>query len=116
MGLGFVACGTLEKTGHPGQAFGIPAWKRGFDLCVVLLLFPCVLVPMLLIACLIKLVSKGPVFFGQPRIGYRGRPFTCWKFRTMNMHADHSAHECYTRRLINGTNLPMQKLDLCGDP
>lgn len=36
-----------------------------------------------LVALLIKLDDGGPVFFRQKRIGYRGRPFRIWKFRTM---------------------------------
>jgi exopolysaccharide biosynthesis polyprenyl glycosylphosphotransferase len=36
-----------------------------------------------LIALAVKLDSRGPVFFAQRRIGFRGRPFTLLKFRTM---------------------------------
>ena len=42
----------------------------------------------LLIALLIKLDSPGPVLYRQTRIGYRGRPFTLYKFRTMVVGAD----------------------------
>ena len=37
---------------------------------------------------LIKLDSKGPVFFGQTRVGKNGRKFTCYKFRSMYMDAE----------------------------
>ncbi len=37
----------------------------------------------LIIASLIKLTSKGPVFFTQERIGLNGKRFRMWKFRTM---------------------------------
>jgi lipopolysaccharide/colanic/teichoic acid biosynthesis glycosyltransferase len=37
----------------------------------------------LLVAVLVKLDSPGPAFFCQPRMGYRGRVFTVFKFRTM---------------------------------
>ncbi len=62
--------------------------KRTFDLVsagigVVLL------VPLLaLLALLIKAEDGGPVFFRQERVGYRGRPFRIWKFRTMIRDAE----------------------------
>jgi lipopolysaccharide/colanic/teichoic acid biosynthesis glycosyltransferase len=42
------------------------------------------LAPLLvLLALLVKTEDGGPVFFRQERVGYRGRPFLMWKFRTM---------------------------------
>jgi exopolysaccharide biosynthesis polyprenyl glycosylphosphotransferase len=43
---------------------------------------------LLLIALLIKLTSKGPVFFKQQRVGLRGRTFYMYKFRTMVVNAE----------------------------
>ena len=42
----------------------------------------------LLLAALIKLDSPGPAIFTQKRVGYRGRPFTLYKFRTMVVGAE----------------------------
>ena len=42
-------------------------------------------VPMLLIAVAIKLTSKGPVLFKQPRHGENGREFNVYKFRSMSV-------------------------------
>lgn len=53
----------------------------GLGVLVLLPMFVCV-------AIAIKLTSKGPVFFGQERIGEGGRRFTMWKFRTMVVNAD----------------------------
>jgi lipopolysaccharide/colanic/teichoic acid biosynthesis glycosyltransferase len=41
--------------------------------------------PLLIIAAMIKLSSPGPALFRQTRIGYRGTPFTVYKFRTMRV-------------------------------
>ncbi len=42
----------------------------------------------LLIALAIKLDSPGPVLYRQPRIGYRGEQFPCFKFRSMHVNAE----------------------------
>ncbi len=36
----------------------------------------------------IRIEGPGPLFFGQGRVGFRGRPFKMWKFRSMVPHAD----------------------------
>ncbi len=41
-----------------------------------------------IISLLIKLTSKGPVFFKQKRVGLRGRKFWAYKFRTMVTNAE----------------------------
>jgi len=62
--------------------------KRLFDILVsaigLLVLWPAFLV----IAALIKLEDGGPVFYRQERIGYKGRRFKMWKFRTMVVNAE----------------------------
>jgi lipopolysaccharide/colanic/teichoic acid biosynthesis glycosyltransferase len=62
--------------------------KRLFDLfgasLGLLLVWPVFLV----VALLIRLEDGGPVFYRQERVGYRGRPFRIWKFRTMVATAD----------------------------
>jgi lipopolysaccharide/colanic/teichoic acid biosynthesis glycosyltransferase len=55
-----------------------------------------------LIATLIKLTSKGPVFFTQTRIGQGGKPFRFIKFRSMISGNDTSLHREYVKKLIQG--------------
>ncbi|WP_309503545.1 sugar transferase [Sphingomonas sp. CGMCC 1.13658] len=57
--------------------------KRFLDIAGVLLLLPIILPVMAVISVLILLDSRGPVLFFQERMGYRGRPFWMYKFRTM---------------------------------
>lgn len=62
--------------------------KTGFDYVVASLLLV-VLGPVLLVtAVLIKVTSRGPVFFRQTRLGIRGAEFSVWKFRTMLANAE----------------------------
>ena len=55
-----------------------------FSLMVMTLAFPV----FLLLVILIRIDSKGPVFFKQERIGLRGRKFKLYKFRTMVVNAE----------------------------
>lgn len=82
--------------------------KRFLDLFggVLGLFFTVIVWP--LFAMLIKLDSEGPVFFQQVRIGERGRPFTMYKFRTMQMGAAEQWPELVTSL---GLSEPVLKLE-----
>jgi lipopolysaccharide/colanic/teichoic acid biosynthesis glycosyltransferase len=69
----------------------------------------------LMLTIYIKVVSPGPVFFKQKRVGYRASPFTFLKFRTMCANNDPSCHQAHLKELIN-TDQPMEKLDNGRDP
>jgi exopolysaccharide biosynthesis polyprenyl glycosylphosphotransferase len=62
--------------------------KRAFDVvgasCLLVLTFPLTAVT----ALAVKLHDGGPVFFRQTRVGRDGRPFDCWKFRSMVVDAE----------------------------
>ncbi len=62
-------------------------FKRWADLGAALLVLPVFLVVMAGVALLILLRDGRPVFFRQERMGYRGRTFLLWKFRTMRNDA-----------------------------
>jgi putative colanic acid biosynthesis UDP-glucose lipid carrier transferase len=63
-------------------------FKRGFDLLSSLVLIGLLSWMFLLIALLIKIDSRGPVFFLQKRNKKNGKLFTCIKFRTMVVNDD----------------------------
>jgi Undecaprenyl-phosphate galactose phosphotransferase WbaP len=61
---------------------------RVLDISLILLAAPYISLAMLIIAILIKLDSRGPVFYRQARIGRFGHKFHVYKFRTMIQNAD----------------------------
>ncbi|MCP2047864.1 UNVERIFIED_ORG: exopolysaccharide biosynthesis polyprenyl glycosylphosphotransferase [Paenarthrobacter nicotinovorans] len=62
--------------------------KRLFDVLVSGLLIILAAVPMLVIAALVKLDSRGPVLFQQDRVGMEGKHFQMLKFRSMVVDAE----------------------------
>ncbi|HEY0804193.1 MAG TPA: sugar transferase [Pseudonocardiaceae bacterium] len=62
--------------------------KEIFDRLAATLLTLLLLPLLLVVSVLIKLDSRGPVYYRQRRIGKDGRPFTMIKFRTMVVDAD----------------------------
>ncbi len=62
--------------------------KRGFDIVGSLLLMAVLSPLMALVALAIRLDSKGPILFRSMRPGIGGRPFACFKFRTMQAGAE----------------------------
>ncbi len=63
--------------------------KRAFDMLASLLALILLSPLMIALAIAIKIESRGPVFFTQKRMGRRGKPFTCIKFRSMRQDAPH---------------------------
>lgn len=57
--------------------------KRFLDTCVAIILGILLSWLLVIIAILVKLTSKGPVFFKQERFGLNSKPFTLYKFRSM---------------------------------
>lgn len=60
--------------------------KRALDLSLVLLALP-ILLPLIMVTWALARLDGGPGFFGHVRVGRDGRPFTCWKIRTMHRDA-----------------------------
>jgi len=96
----------------------LPAWKRAIDISGALIGLVVLSPVMLVVTVIIKVISPGPAIFKQERIGMRGKPFTMFKFRTMQLDADSSIHERYVAKLIENAQpgvaplkKPMTKLD-----
>lgn len=69
-----------------------PVTKRLLDVTGALLMALSLSPMLFIVALLIKLESKGPVFFKQQRVGLDGSHFTMWKFRSMVAAADDNKH------------------------
>jgi exopolysaccharide production protein ExoY len=104
----------VQATLTSGVSHALPQWKRVLDLALVSLAAPLILPVVVLIAIAIKLSSPGPALFRQERVGYREKPFTLLKFRTMKVGADAGKHEDHLRELIAGKK-PLTKIDEAGD-
>jgi lipopolysaccharide/colanic/teichoic acid biosynthesis glycosyltransferase len=85
----------------PGRV-GVVA-KRALDIIGSLALLIASAPLFLLIAALVKLGSKGPVFFRQTRIGEREKPFTMLKFRTMRTDVNHALHQEFVTKFIKSS-------------
>lgn len=105
------AAETQSQNELPGA---MPAWKRATDIALCMIALPVLAVCTLVMAVIMKIVSPGPVFFRQERIGHMGRRFKIYKFRTMRVGADTANHAAYFKQVV-GTNAPMMKLDSKGD-
>jgi len=101
--------GAVVMRGYP-----VPPWKRGLDIACILLALPILLPAMILIGLLIRVFCGGPALFKQERVGYLGRRFLLYKFRTMTVTSDPDVHRRHVEQLIGGSQ-PMVKMDERGD-
>lgn len=76
--------------------------KRAFDIVVSAALLVALLPVFLVTALLVKLTSPGPIVFGQDRCGRDGKPFRCYKFRTMVQNAEILRAELLDRNEMSG--------------
>ena len=91
LGLPAIQLNSLPAAGVRGLAK--EAFDRAFALCALVGLSPV----MLTVAGLVKLTSRGPVLFTQPRLGVDGKVFHVYKFRTMTVHQEHGVVTQATR-------------------
>ncbi|WP_340587893.1 exopolysaccharide biosynthesis polyprenyl glycosylphosphotransferase [Erythrobacter alti] len=81
-------------------------FKRVMDIALVVLLLPLLILPLAIVAFLLKIDSPGPVFFRQHRIGYRGETFRVLKFRTMRLDTEVDTEEARRRKAMTGKEDP----------
>jgi lipopolysaccharide/colanic/teichoic acid biosynthesis glycosyltransferase len=93
----------------------LPAWKRALDFLLILLFAPAIILVASVVTLIVRFGSRGPILFRQKRVGYKGREFVCYKFRTMQTNAETASHRNHLRNLINN-EAPMVKLDAASDP
>jgi lipopolysaccharide/colanic/teichoic acid biosynthesis glycosyltransferase/GGDEF domain-containing protein len=92
--------------------------KRLLDIFGSIIALTLILPLMVLTAVLTKMTSTGPILFRQERMGYLGKRFTFFKFRSMYENIDRTIHENYMTQFINGhcednsqgENAPIYKL------
>ena len=56
----------------------------------------------IVIAILIKLESRGPIIFKQERLGYKGKVFKIYKFRSMVVHAEDNLESLMQQNEMDG--------------
>ena len=67
--------------------------KRVIDFCISLIILPIILVLLLIVGIAIKLEDRGPIFYMGERIGYHGKIFKMFKFRSMKVNAPDLRYE-----------------------
>ncbi len=63
--------------------------KKSAEFLMIVLLAPFIIITLFIISLIIKLDSRGAVFFKQKRLGRDGNIFECYKFRTMYPESEH---------------------------
>lgn len=80
--------GSISTSASPSSRLPIPHWKRAFDILVASVALTLLSPLLAVIAVLIKLDSRGTVFYTSKRVGAGYRVFDLYKFRTMCTQAD----------------------------
>lgn len=82
--------------------------KRLFDICFSIVVLTILFFPMLFISVLIKVSSKGPIFYNWRVVGKNGVFFNSYKFRTMVVNADKLKKELKTKNEMSGPFFKMK--------
>ena len=115
LGSGAIAAAIFPSDDAAEVSAGrMPRWKRILDVTCIVLSSPFWLPVMTLVMGLVRLTSRGPIFYRQERVGYRRNRFMIFKFRTMHVNTETRTHEEYFAHLMR-VDCPMAKLDGEGD-
>jgi putative colanic acid biosynthesis UDP-glucose lipid carrier transferase len=79
--------------------------KRAFDICFTLFILIGFSWLFALIAILIKVTSKGPVFFKQERWGLKNKRIVCYKFRSMKTNEGALINGAFRQTIPNDTRV-----------
>jgi lipopolysaccharide/colanic/teichoic acid biosynthesis glycosyltransferase len=82
-----------------------PALEAALAAIALILLSPI----LLLVALLVRLESRGPALYGHKREGKDGRPFHCWKFRTMFDGAEAQQRALLATNQVDGPQFKMER-------
>lgn len=86
-GISIDGIGGLEMV-NQGRMKAQRFLKRVMDTTLSVIAFATLSPLFVILPILIKLTSRGPVFYRQERLGRNGKPFSVWKFRSMHANAD----------------------------
>lgn len=85
--------------------------KRAFDILGSASLLLILAIPLVLLAALVRLTSRGPIFYRQERVGLNGQHFGMFKFRSMRQNADEELSALLAAQGSEGTPLFKVKND-----
>lgn len=106
----FDARNRLNATTEPAGAGSMPGErkspyprvKRVLDFVLALTGLALLSPLFLIVGLLVRLTSRGPALFAHPREGRHGKPFRCYKFRTMVLDADAKQRAMYAQNTVDG--------------
>ena len=95
-------------------------FKRLFDITVVIVFFPLILILLILISSYLLIKQGRPIFFVQNRVGKDNKSFILYKFRTMEITAEEDFHKTHYLDLAKGkevkpTNSPLEPIRIEND-
>jgi lipopolysaccharide/colanic/teichoic acid biosynthesis glycosyltransferase len=106
LGVGAAALPDLHED-RRSSAF--PKVKAFLEPIIALLALVLLAPLVVLVALIVKLDSRGPIFYGDKREGKGGRVFRCWKFRTMIVHADARQRELIAKNEMDGPQFKLAR-------